>query len=235
MDTTRAPLEMTMELAWKRLAALMATVCAMMPAGWESNDTPLRSCLRLKLLRLLRPAEALARRLILTMARDLSVAPGKPSITPRAHMDFSALRRAGTPPTSVFSLYESIPPLRVHLTPVQASKCFRTVGPGPRILDLDGSCTLVNTLDGTGRTFRVKIRLTALLTAMKDPAPLARRIARRLLRARQTGTLKRLPLKPGYAPGRLSRHTPYWLCEALRVFTLEIRGWPPPPSVHSYG
>lgn len=229
--TARArSLETTIDTAWQRLAVMMAALCASLPADWEGTANPFSRAVRLGVLRLLRPAEALARRLILTMARELRLAA--PKSVDRASKDASTKPATGRPAprNSGFSLSEPMASLGAACRLAPASQSPFKAGIGPRILTLDSTGTMVNTIDGTVRTPRVKIRLMALLTAMKDPAPLARRLARRLLKARAAYTLRRLPLRPGRAPGWSCRHTPDWLREALSVFTREARGWPPPPD-----
>lgn len=234
MTVLRPSLETTLDRAWQRLSVLLATLCAMMPPGWAASPAPLSQPLRRRILRLLRPGEALARRLILTMARELRLDPPPP---PKSAPGLQAPARRDQPSSSLrsgFRLTEPIASLRAAAgCPSVRALPFRR-GPGPRILSFDEPGTVVNRIDDTDRTPRVKIRLMALLTAVKAPGPLAQRLARRLLAARASGRLRRLPLKPGHAAGWSCRHTPAWLKDALSTFTAEARGWPPPPSVPLY-
>ncbi|MEO0994345.1 MAG: hypothetical protein AAFX62_11100 [Pseudomonadota bacterium] len=59
------------QMNWPRLRALVAQICALV--GWASGPAPaqLPACLRLAALRLIRPAEAMARRLVLLEAGQM--------------------------------------------------------------------------------------------------------------------------------------------------------------------
>ncbi|WP_139792377.1 hypothetical protein [Henriciella litoralis] len=180
------------------------------------------------LLRLLCPAEALLRRLIMAMAINLlaekkvrlCVRPpaAKPNlVAPRAK------RAAREASVRNFSLNEPVPSL---------ASCIGAPGPNPfkrgnpRILDLSKPYPVLQvTTDTAPRPPRLEARINAFLARLEKPAPAAEKLARAILRFRAAppGKRKRGPIRPGLPPGLRSQHVPRWLAEILRHLSVEIR------------
>lgn len=184
--------------------------------------------LRRKLLRLLRPAEALARRLIVLLAREeygearAAACPGRMT------------RRAGSgseAPSACFSLYEPIAPLAPGSSARLSVRPRLPAGSlGPRILDLSGDYpaeTLALAPEPPPRPDRVIARIRGLQACLAAPSRYARRLARATARRLASVVFRRAnPLRPGLAPGARSAHTPPEVREMLRLLSTETKARP---------
>ena len=211
--------------AWAQIATLVASLARL--AGCAEGLLPKRIAprIRIEALRLLRPAEALARRLIVTMARSLidqvRAAP-KQSPNPKRS---AASPNTATRPT--FKLFEPIASFssilgRGHFPAARS-------GPGPRILDLAASYPgTPTTPEPAPRPPSLAARIDALARLCADPARLALRHARKIAAHDfRAARLRRInPLRPGLPQGRYSPHTPGWLKDALSLFGAEVRSGP---------
>ncbi len=205
---------------WPRLRALVAQVCALV--GWASGPAPaqLPACVRLAALRLIRPAEAMARRLVLLAAMmdglpevkisaDPGLDPGSFSARPGPVSGDPGLRRDER--QALLPLTDTLPGFpRPHNDQRRVPDAEV-----PRIRRMEAGATWTPPVQGTrdadraveaARTFA---RLSALQSLLEDPAPAARRMARRLARSAAMGALppahrrpvRVTPLRPGWPPG----------------------------------
>lgn len=219
--------------AWPLLERLVGTLCLMagLSNAGGSDGTAgrqLAAPLRRNLLRLLRPAEALARRLIVLIAREeaaearTAACPGQKS----RHAGFCS-----QPPSACFSLYEPIAPL----APAQPTRMPDRLRPpagslGPRILDLSGDYpaeTLAPVPELPPRPDRVLARIRGLQACLAAPSRYARRLARAMARRLASVVFRRAnPLRPGLAPGARSAHTPPEVREMLSLLSTETKARP---------
>lgn len=214
-DTMSGPdrhLTLAMARAWPQLERLAALVAALL--GLFDGRVPARISrgARLGALRLLRPAEALVRRLIVMMAYLMDVQPVPAALSP-AHVQHETVKRGqGTQPR--FRLFEPLPGFaRVFAAPA-APQGPEKAGESPAERPVSAAM-LVRRLEG----------LEAVLAA---PEAHARRYARWRARRRRMARPGRTdPVRPGYPPGVRSRHTPDWLKDRLVQFASALRRWPP--------
>lgn len=227
-------LAIAMERAWPLLGRLVARVAAML--GLEGGTGPDRipRFLHRRALRLIRPAEALVRRLIVLMARDMDLpaaAAVPASLTPQARAALSRARRRAAaarrteaaPPR--FQLFEPLP----SLSGLMRERRAEPAGPGPRILFLDQPYPVAPVTEPGMSAGPLIARLKALETVLANPGKRARRHAKFLARKRRSnappGRLN--PIRPGPAPGARSRHTPPDLLDLLVYMAHEERTGPP--------
>jgi hypothetical protein len=228
MTTADPRLKQTIDRAWQRLAGLLAALCAALPADWLDTPDGFSPHARRRILRALAPAEALARRLIMTMILQMPPLRAAALISASAPREWPPQSRNGAARAATFSLFEPIASLRACLGRENGTPSpFRAMG-SPAILCLDTSAMMENRHDLPARIPGLKTRLRALLTVIADPALTARRFRRRFHRRNAAGRPLRSPLRRVAVPGLASRQTPDWLKEALDVFAFEARGWPPP-------
>jgi len=206
--------------ALKRIVAALAAMAGIEDAGEPSPDTvqTLPRRLHRAVLRLLRPAEAAARRLVLIVARDMEVVLPEPRERPRRPASIILRGRTGTGIIlpGGFRPAVSAPPQRLRLAlldPLPDPSRLR-VRRDPRAvvprISFPGLTTPVpikpwrapspdDPVDAT----RLDLRLAALARALDDLPGEARRLARwraRRDRARKAGRRHRLSeLRPGRA------------------------------------
>ncbi len=218
-----------------QLEALLARL--MLLAGVVDGAGPERipHALRRYILRLLRPAEALTRRLIVLMAREMEVGrhPGRPESVPgpsaprKQVPDHASRVRDDGATTTHFQLFETLYTRRRRPRPVYVP------GIGPRILCLDApypAAPVTDTAEDDASAAPLIARLRGLQAILENPEKLARRHARFLARKAALPPLERgrtSPVRPGWPPGYRSPHTPPWLKDALAHLTSEIRRGPP--------
>ena len=203
-------LTLAMARAWPQLERLAAMVGALL--GLFDGAVPARISrgARLGALRLLRPAEALVRRLIVLMAYQMDVKT--PAARGPIHVNHDAARQ-GQSIKPRFRLFEPLPGFSgVFAAPgTQQAPEKATKSPDEPV----SAAMLARRLEG----------LEAVLAA---PEAHARRYARLRTRRRQRARPGRTdPVRPGYPPGARSRHTPGWLKEMLVQFASALRRWPP--------
>lgn len=188
---------------------LLRIVAALLELAGLAEDGKMRRHMRNYLMRILRPAESAARRLIVIAARQLIVELRPPSVHGHARSDGGQGLPVGAatdarPAAPAFPLLD--PLKRFSFAPARRiSRCI------PRILFLDGPTppppppgpSPDDMVDATciGR------RLAALRRALDDIDAQARRLARwRATCDRGPDRFKRsFPLRPGYPPGRRQR------------------------------
>ena len=204
-------LTLAMARAWPQLERLAALVAALL--GLFDGRVPARISrgARLGALRLLRPAEALVRRLIVLMACQMDVKTSPAALSP-GHVNGEAVKRDQSPKAR-FRLFEPLPGFaRVFAAPATPQGTEKSEKNGEPFVS---AATLIRRLKG----------LEAVLAA---PDAHARRYARLRLRKRQRARPGRIdPVRPGYPPGVRSRHTPDWLKDRLVQFASALRRWPP--------
>lgn len=235
---------------WPRLRALVAQVCALV--GWASGPAPaqLPAYLRLAALRLLRPAEAMARRLVLLEA----VAEALPSVKISAHpgrdpgSPATGRRQAAKDPGLRREERKLLLPLTDTLPGFPAPHNDQRRIPDaevPRVRLMDASAVWTpppgasRDADRPVPSARTFARLAALQALLDDPAPAARRMARWLARSAAMGALppehrrpaRISPLRPGRPPGYRRRGGDRLFASALsevqRICALALERPPP--------
>ena len=222
-----------MARAWPQLSQLLARL--MLVIGLSEDRTPERipRVLRVHILRLLRPAEALARRLIVLLAREVELEQARFRLGERPSSKAQDEGRTieGGHKRSSFTFFEPLCTRRYAPSPQ------RPIGPGPRILCLDAPYPAAPATEtaGDASTAPLIARLRGLKRVLERPETYALRHARFLAKRNGPPPLRggsgwgRLsPIRPGWPPGRRSPHTPPWLADMLAHFTSEIRCGPPP-------
>jgi hypothetical protein len=218
MECIDRHLSLALTRAWPLLERLVAALAA--KTGGVNGEIP--HALRLHVLRLLRPAEALLRRIIVLMAHEIESLPAPvPAAPPPGGRP--TLRRVGQPG---FQLFEKVPGFASVFGPTFASP---RIGANPRILDLDAPYPMPTAKADRGRRpDRLIVRVRALQAALARRAKIARRLARYWARqkARPAGPARTGPLRPGWPPGSRDRQTPDWLKDVLLHIASEIRRCP---------
>ncbi|MGB3625477.1 MAG: hypothetical protein WA989_06610 [Henriciella sp.] len=214
-----------MERAVPRLLALLADICAMLHIIGGRAPSYFTRQARVKALRLLRPAEALMRRLIVLMADEIEVEGQKTRSSrrrPAPHgepVEPGGQSGSGTP---TFQLFEHIPSLASVFGAPTPEK-FGPSLPPPELIEPDALMRRINALAG----------------AIEHRDTLARAHARRLARWPKNVRLPRWdPCRPGRPPGLRSRHVPPWLVDMVQLFMMKIRrlplpGAPPDQALHT--
>lgn len=174
-----------------------------------------------KITRLLRPVEALLRRLIILMARDVDMA----AVTPRVVRKSALRRRKPASATAHFRLFEPLS----HLTSVRRGAPARQRGNGPRCFDLSQPFPALPEVPQDKAAAPLFHRIEAVQRALENSSRLARRYAGFLARARQPKAVpgRFCAMRPGPAPGARSAYTPPDLRDLLAFFTAEVRRGPP--------
>jgi len=219
MGCTVTDLSPLIARVWPRLVALVAGIAAMLE-GAGADDR----AVRLHAMRLLRPAEALVRRIITLLAdrletRLLPSAPASQAILPN---------RKGRRHSAGFALFEPVATCAAAIGGPGRGMRFHA---GPRIVDVLGPGTACYAAEEAPARPRLNARLAALQNALEAPERHALRLARRRARALSSdGPRPRLtPLRPGWPPGIRGRDTPDWLSATLDDLNAQIRCRPPPP------
>ena len=181
-----------------QLLALVRVVSALLAAAGLAAGAAvavLPRAVRLSILRVLRPAESAARRLIVIAARDVDRAvPGPPRALVGVIPKGSGERAAR------FALFDP----RKRFSELGTGAGF-VRGFGPRISDVDGVRVVEAVREESDA--RVIARLRALHGALADMPAQARRLARLLAKRRAAGEVLRRtsPLRPGLPPGHRQR------------------------------
>ena len=214
-------LTLAIERAWPLLERLVTMVQALL--GMSDGLLPDRVSrqARIAALRLLRPAEALMRRIIVVMAHDISVSP--PSALSPIHVSHKAVSRDQTSltrkaPQTSFRLFEPIPSFAACFGPPAAPTATGAAPPKPVIAAGDSV-----------PSSPLAARLKGLEAVIAAPAKRAQRFAGVLARkaAEPFRAGRTHPLRPGWPPGSRSRHTPVWLKDLLLHLTRETGRGPP--------
>ena len=213
MGCTVTDLSPLIARVWPRLVALVAHIAAMV-AGASPQDP----AVRLEAMRLLRPAEALARRIITLLADQMNPGPlplGPCCGTARKNRD---RKRQSTG----FALFEPVATCAASIGKTERRRRFSS---GPRIVDLFGACPTVTQPRAVLSEAHLSARIAALQNALEAPERHAMRLARRRARALSSDTPRpRLtPFRPGWPPGIHGRETPGWLVAVLDDLTAQIR------------
>lgn len=228
MNGPERHLAIAMERAWPLLGRLVAGVAAMLGLEGATGPDRIPRFLHRRALRLIRPAEALARRLIVLMARDMAV-PAGPRLSAVPDRDRPRRRAAEQAPAGAprFQLFEPLPTLAGLMRERRAGPA----GPGPRILCLDQPYPVAPVAEPGMAAGPLIARLKALEAVLANPVKRARRHAVFLARKRRSnappGRIN--PIRPGPAPGARSRHTPPELLDLLVYMANEARTAPPGP------
>ena len=228
-DTDRH-LKGAMERAWPQLSQLLARL--MLVIGLSEDRTPERipRVLRVHILRLLRPAEALARRLIVLMAREVELTALSPlhgrgeaairkqdritalhgstlMVSPTNHATMSSTSPHGERSRTTRRLGTTFTFFEPLCTRRYAPAPQRPIGPGPRILSLDAPypAAPVKQTDHDASAAPLIARLRGLKRVLERPETYAIRHARFL--AKRSGPP---PLRGGSGWGRLSPIRPGW-------------------------
>lgn len=205
---------------WPRLVALVARLAKLAAQAGATGDRGLR----LQAFRLLRPAEALARRIIMRLAEEIDAG------------DLQALRASparAAPPRPAhkaacsFCLFEPVPTFAACFGLSKGRGRFRA---SPRILDLDGPSLDSAAAPAPATADTLTRRVEALQRVLDAPDRSARRLARRIARtlAAPASDRRITPLRPGWPPGLRSLDTPDWLKAVLLDLNHELRSRPPP-------
>ncbi|WP_300380966.1 hypothetical protein [Henriciella sp.] len=177
-------------LCLKQALPHLAVVVAMIRALISSEET-LSPGLRRRIVALLRPAEALARRLLILLAKQPAIRAARQG---RPLPDWSCLPKPGRKAAPSFRLSEPLVTFAVLLQRQKAK--------GPNLLHWHRPAP--NTFVKTDQQDRLLKRLAALEAVSSNPQRAARRMARWLVRhARQPGRTS--PLRIGYPPGLSDR------------------------------
>lgn len=235
---------------WPRLRALVAQVCALV--GWASGPAPaqLPACLRLAALRLIRPAEAMARRLVLLEAVaealpdvKISAHPGPDPVSPATGRGPAAndpgMRREAR--KTLLPLTDTLPGFPGPCAPQRRIPDAEV--PRVRLMEAGAAWTPPHSegrdADRPVPTARTFARLAALQTVLDDPAPAARRMARWLARSAAMGALppehrrpaRISPLRPGRPPGDRQRGGDWLFASGLselhRICAMALERAPP--------
>lgn len=230
-----------MARAWPLLRQMVQVMTGMLGMDEDSAPERISHGLRIAVLRLLRPAEALTRRLIVLMAWeiDVSEALNKPchgAARSGAQTMGSALSRVhrkaqhgGDQLKNHFILFEPLRIPRSIFTDTALPARAKAKGPGPRILFLDQPFPVAPAPAPDTDAASLTGRIRALEKALAAPEKIARRHAIFLERDRRSNQLpgRINPIRPGPAPGVRSRHTPPDLKELLQFIGYEARQGPP--------
>ena len=207
---------------------LLRTLAALI-AGILGSEGRISRGAHTRALRLLQPAEALARRLIVLMAWDMGPVPAPVAASPAALSQIHrAARRSGDQSRIAhFQLFEPLPTFSRLIR--NRKRPEKPKGPGPRILFLDAPYPAAKTTEPGMPGDHLRRRLAALEKVLANPARRARRHATFLARkVRDNAPLGRVnPIRFGYAPGERSRHTPLELKQLLSFLQIEARAGPP--------
>lgn len=218
MDALKSHVDVAVERAWPQLLALIARAAAILHVSEGIAPTLVTRTARKAALRLIRPAEALVRRLIFTLAARYHTTPlppgphlppeDKPGPAPRT----AAPITTSGPRTPNFRLFEHVASLASIIGPPRAE----TFGPPKPPTKLCSPARLI-------------ARIDALKHAIETHADLAARYARAVPRAIAERWCARVdPLRRGHPPGAASRHTEPWLADSLYLLTMWIRRIDPP-------
>jgi len=197
----------------RNLSALRAIVAALLAmAGLSPGQKTLPRHLHRSILRLLRPAEAAARRLVIVLARDV-VVPAS-ALRPHGWRPIDRVRAQKNFPLSL-PLFDRFKRFARRKPPAVAVPRISMPGLTP---PFTVAPRLAPTPDDPIHATRLKARLSALLKALDDPEPLAVRMARWQARRRmlvQAADAKAVPrsphgrrlspLRPGRPPGQFCK------------------------------
>lgn len=220
MGCTVTDLSPLIARVWPRLVALVAHIAAIV-----TRAAPQDRAARLKAMRLLRPAEALVRRIITLLAETMDPGP----LPSQPCVGTAKKSRASQRQSTGFTLFE---PVATCAASIGKPGRMRRFSSGPRIVDLLGAHAAYSSRKGVSNDPLLDVRIAALQAALEAPERHAMRLARRRARALEAAAPRpRLsPLRPGWPPGIHGRETPDWLVAALDDLTAQIRCRPPPWS-----
>ena len=218
MGCTVTDLSPLIARVWPRLVALVAHIAAMV-----AHASPQDRAVRLKAMRLLRPAEALTRRIITLLADQMDPGP----LTSRPCCGTDQKNRNRKCRSTGFTLFEPVATCAASIGKAGRRRRFSS---GPRIVDLLGIHRAIPQQLAVLSEPPLSARIAALQTALEAPERHAMRLARRRARALSSDAPRpRLtPLRPGWPPGIHGRDTPDWLVAALDDLNAQIRCRPPP-------
>ncbi|WP_018146553.1 hypothetical protein [Henriciella marina] len=225
MECTAANLTPLIARVWPRLVAFVAAIACMVAGRGGQIDGHTRA----KALRLLRPAEAMVRRVIALMAIEMNLETQAPCNN-AADKRKPACRQTRSP--GGFTLFEPVPTFAACFGTGSGKSRFTA---GPRIIDLAAPLipapqTPAHQTAPPTQTDMLLARIDALQAAMRAPEKHARRLARRTARTLADPQSKQriTPLRPGWPPGLRGRETPDWLAAVLLDLNSAIRCRPPP-------
>ena len=226
-----------MQKAIPLLMSLIAQASAILALASRAGTTRISRSAHARALRLIRPAEALVRRLIVLLANKLHTTP-LPPLPPNP--DRRSLRRQGpmdqtAEPERAAEDRTMDTRLRGHLRSLQPPS-FALFEPNPAFARMyaEGEAIPVPARAfgppaPTCHPARLLARLEALQAAMENREALALRHARSIPRKIAKDCFARVnPWRVGAAPGVRSRHTEPWLADMLSLFMMAIRRIPPP-------
>ncbi len=201
MNHTNTPIDWTLAVTRNRddLLRLLAVVFLTLGIAGGVAVARLPRHVHLSLLRVLRPAEAIARRLIAIAAREISVTPRTAGPAPS-----SAIPRGKKEREPVFALFDP----RRQIGPIKK----RVAGHGPNIRHFDGFDAPVPewqeaSPDDMVDVARLIARAKALRAALDDIPAQARRLARMMAKREAAGRPPIRPMRPGRPPGYRERWT----------------------------
>ena len=201
--------QLCLALNWPRVAALVERVILLIGLAGEAPVLP--RAIRNQALRLIRPAEAMLRRLLVLMAVQSPVdAPQPAQRGPRNP-------RKNPKPT---------PNLTPHFNLLEPQHSLR-IGPvlppyaafGPRIWSLGSDWTYLppDPAENTPDLGSLLRRIAALEAVLSAPETYGRKMAKWLARRDQKqGAHRRFPMRPGRPPGYARRDTDRIMAGALR-------------------
>lgn len=218
MGCTVTDLSPLIARVWPRLVSLVAHIAAIV-----TRAAPQDRAARLKAMRMLRPAEALARRIITLLADRMDPGP----LASQPCLGTARKSRGSQHHPTGFTLFEPVATCAASIGKPGRRRRFSS---GPRIVDLLGAHAAYFPPKPVSSEPSLSARIAALQNALDAPERHALRLARR--RARTPGPdaprPRLTPLRPGWPPGIRGRETPDWLIAALDDLTAQIRCRPPP-------
>ena len=237
-------LQGAMAQAWPLLRRMVLVMAGMLGMDEDSAPERVSRGVRIAVLRILRPAEALTRRLIVLMAREMDVTEAlnkrcRSAARSGGETMGSALspihRKAqpcGDQPKNHFILFEPLRIPRSIFADTALPARPKPKGAGPRILSFDRPFPVTPAPAPDVSASSLTGRIRALEKALAAPEKIARRHAIFLERDRRSNQLpgRINPIRPGPAPGMRSHHTPPDLKELLLFIGIEAQRGPPRPT-----
>ena len=186
-----------------RVVAAAFVVAGLVPEGSPASSFPV--AVRRQILRMLSPAEAALRRLILYRARRLKVSAGPKRAAPDKPINRGAGARDRIPPFRLFD------PRKWFAELAKTRRGRRAPGAGPNISSFDDPRPAIEPTPSRPAEAEIdpaKLcrRLQALHKAMNDISAQAKRMARMIAR-RQAASKVSQPLRRGPPPGHRETHT----------------------------
>ncbi len=219
-----------MQKAIPLLMSLIAQASAILALASRAGTTRISRIAHARALRLIRPAEALVRRLIVLLANKLHTTPLPPRAPTSAMVSEAEPQGPGSRSAAAHGSTS------LTMSPRGGAPSFALFEPNPAFARMyaEGEAIPVPARAfgppaPTCHPARLLARLEALQAAIENREALALRHARSIPRKIAKDCFARVnPWRVGAAPGVRSRHTEPWLADMLSLFMMAIRRIPPP-------